>query len=451
MKRLLILAVTSLAVMFGCSENPLMESQETGDPANSADFDQEGAAILLAHRPRTGCAAGMQTYEITIENLTPATGAGASQPFSPPVLTTHGRNLHLFRPQRFASNELAQIAEDAINGPMIEWLRDSGKTRDIVEGDGVILPGTEARYEIRADARNRRLSTVFMLVNTNDGFGGLDAVKLPLFGEAVHYVMAYDAGSERNTEAASDIPGPCCGSPGAGTPTHERIMRHAGIQGVGDLDPDVYGWTEPVARVTIRRLPPTYAIEIHNLTLPTVEGGSQVFSPPILAMHGPSVRMFRVGSFASGELSLIAEDGDTGPMLARLEGSRKVAAVITGDGPIPPGGSATYELEAAGPFSRLSLAFMLVNTNDGFSGVDRLRLPHGGSVSYQLRTWDAGSEQNTELATDIPGPCCGSPGQGPDEHLPIRPHPGIQGIGDLDPADYGWTDPAARLTITRIK
>lgn len=434
--------------MFGCSENPLMESQETGDPTN---FDQDGAATLLAHQPHHGCAAGMQTYEITIENLTPATGAGSSQPFSPPVLTTHGRGLHLFRPGRFASDELSQIAEDAVNGPMLMWLKDSRKTRDVIEGDGVILPGTEARYEIRADAKMRRLSAVFMLVNTNDAFGGLDAIRLPWSGETVHYVMAYDAGSELNTEAASDIPGPCCGSPGAGTPSHERITRHKGIRGVGDLEPDVYGWREPVAKVTIRRLPPTYEIQIHNLTPQTVEGGSQVFSPPILATHGPSVRMFRVGAFASDAMSRIAEDGDTGPMLAMLEGSRRVTAVLTGDAPIPPGASATYELEAAGPFTRLSLAFMLVNTNDGFSGVDRLRLPRGGSVSYHLRTWDAGSEQNSELATDIPGPCCGSPGQGPDEHLPIRPHAGILDVGDLDAADYGWEDPAARLTITRIK
>jgi len=34
-------------------------------------------------------------------------------------------------------------------------------------------------------------------------------------------------------------------------PEGELIRPHPGILGVGDLDPDLYGWTEPVAMIVI--------------------------------------------------------------------------------------------------------------------------------------------------------------------------------------------------------
>lgn len=254
MKLLLSLMAASLVALSGCSENPVNPSTTPGDPAEDAGFDQESSFTVPAIDPDDGAPAGVQTYEVMIENLTPATGAGASQPFSPPVLVTHNRSLRMFRVGRFASPQLAQIAQDAVNGPMLELLKSSGKTGEVVEGGGVILPGQVASYEIHANVAMRRLSLAFMLVNTNDGFSGLDAVRLPRHGKVVYYLRAYDAGSEQNTELTSEIPGPCCGSPGVGTTTHERIAHHAGILGVGDLDPAVYGWPEPVAKLTITRI-----------------------------------------------------------------------------------------------------------------------------------------------------------------------------------------------------
>jgi hypothetical protein len=446
-----MLAAAAALLLWGCSDDPPTGLDGGESIAEQAQPSDDGNALMISTNADHGVARWVQTYEIVVENLTPATGEGSSQPFSPPVLATHRGNFHMFRPGTIASDELAAIAEDAVSGPMIDLLENSSKVFDIVAGDAVILPGGEARFEIQTAGGSRDLSAVFMLVNTNDAFGGLDGVRLPIRGEKVFYVRAYDAGSELNSELASDIPGPCCGSPGEGTPTHERIARHAGIAGGADLDPAVYGWTEPVAKLTIRRVNPTYEVTVENLTPATVPGGSQPFSPPILATHHPDIRIYRVGGYASDELSRLAEDGDNGPLAAKLDGSRKVHDVVTGGGVILPGGSATYQIEAPHVFARLSMAFMLVNTNDAFSGVDRLRLPAGGSVSYHLKAYDAGSEQNTELASDIPGPCCGSPGQGTDEHRRIWRHSGIAGTGDLDADDYGWSESTAKLTVTRIK
>ena len=66
--------------------------------------------------------------------------------------------------------------------------------------------------------------------------------------------MAYDAGSERNNELRSHIPGPCCNNPFVRDPEGALIAPHAGITGVGELDPAVYGWDEPVVKITIERL-----------------------------------------------------------------------------------------------------------------------------------------------------------------------------------------------------
>jgi Spondin_N len=193
-------------------------------------------------------------YEVTLENLTPATGMGSSQPFSPAILATHDGSVRVFRPGRRASDELKMVAEDAINDPLVDRLMHSHHVAAVTQGTAPIGPGGIQTWTIEGDRGANRLSMVFMLVNTNDGFSGIAGLKLPRHGEVVRMVQAWDAGTEENTEAISDIPGPCCGHPGAGTDTHGRIRPHEGILGVGDLDPTVWGWDGNVARITVKRV-----------------------------------------------------------------------------------------------------------------------------------------------------------------------------------------------------
>ena len=193
-------------------------------------------------------------YEVTLENLTPATGDISSQPFSPPVLATHKSGIQLFKRHHYASDELRQIAEDAVNGPMVERLKNSRKVAFVVEGTGVIFPEESDSFIIKAKRGYNKLSLVCMLVNTNDAFAGISKAKLPRRGEKIYYIYAYDAGTEKNTELTDHIPGPCCGNPLVRVPTHEKIKYHHGIMGIGDLDPGIYGWNKKVAKLTIRRV-----------------------------------------------------------------------------------------------------------------------------------------------------------------------------------------------------
>jgi hypothetical protein len=237
---LLMVGTLSLA-LFGCSQET-----PTGLADGSSEFGEDKSA--------SGFEGPAGNYEVIVENMTPATGAGSSQPFSPPILATHKGDFHVFQAGSAASDELAQLAEDAVSDPLVDMLHASDRVQAVAMGGGVILPGGDMRLEIEASPGSRNLSAVFMLVNTNDAFGGLDCVKFPLNGEATYWVHAMDAGSEENTELATDIPGPCCGSPGMGTDEFGVVRAHEGILGVGDLDAEVFGWEGAIAKVTVRRI-----------------------------------------------------------------------------------------------------------------------------------------------------------------------------------------------------
>jgi len=234
-----------LAVIFAvsCSQDTMSglessnQSNLAGNPSsNSTDLHMEA------------------TYDIKIENLTPATVAGASQPLSPPVIASHSPDFRIFHIGAYASDELRNVAEDAINGPLVSLLQNSDDVYNMTTGSGPILPGSNDSFSLKAKRGYHKISFVSMLVNTNDAFTGMDKVTLPEKGSKTYYLRSYDAGTEKNTELTSDIPGPCCGNVQVRVPTHERIQFHSGILGIGDLDPAIYDWDDPVAKVTITRM-----------------------------------------------------------------------------------------------------------------------------------------------------------------------------------------------------
>ncbi len=199
----------------------------------------------------------------------------------------------------------------------------------------------------------------------------------------------------------------------------------------------------------------TYNVTIENLT------SGQPFTPPVVAAHTSGMDVFEVGQAASAEVQAIAENGNNDPLVALLGGSAAVVDSATGTAPVKPGESATITVEAPAG-SLLSVVFMLICTNDGFSGVDSMTLAASGSESVDANAYDAGTETNTEDFADIVPPCpdligvsSADAGTGEtntllDEDGVIAQHAGIQGNlaeSDLTVADHGWTDPVARITV----
>ena len=189
----------------------------------------------------------------------------------------------------------------------------------------------------------------------------------------------------------------------------------------------------------------TWDVTITNLTRP----GSQPLSPPLFVVHSARADVWSLGEIATHPVAAIAEDANNAPAEAAFAQLEGVSDVFTGaGGPIPPGASRTYTVETSGHSSRLSVLTMLVNTNDGFTGLDSLRL-RGHGETRSTMAYDAGSELNNEEIAFIPGPCCNHPFVRDPEGALIRMHEGITGRGDLSPATYGWSGPVTRIQVSR--
>jgi len=212
------------------------------------------------------------TYKVTIFNLT------AGQPFTPPVVVTHRKRTSLFSVGDQASEGVRSIAENGNNVPLITALSGDVNVSHIVEGTAPVVPAnnpggspfeSSVTFTITTDKKARFLSFVSMLICTNDGFTGINSVRLPNKRKTV-YSAGYETRTERNTEDFADIVPPCQGligesSDDAGTGASDPLLAengviipHVGIVGDNDLQPAIHGWSDPVAKIVIERVRRNY-------------------------------------------------------------------------------------------------------------------------------------------------------------------------------------------------
>jgi hypothetical protein len=204
----------------------------------------------------------------------------------------------------------------------------------------------------------------------------------------------------------------------------------------------------------------TYRVTLVNLTT------GQPFSPPLLATHTHDVDVFTVGRPASDGVRLIAEDGDNASLTAALNGTPGVHQVVASSTPLhrlggPGSAVMRTTIEATGAANRLSIATMLICTNDGFSGVDSVRLPGGFVPSFHLaQAYDASTEANEQTAATIVDPCGAiGPVSIPADGLNQRPatsgviamHPGIVPGKGILTAAHVWRGPVLAIIIQRVK
>ena len=192
-----------------------------------------------------------------------------------------------------------------------------------------------------------------------------------------------------------------------------------------------------------------YEVKITNLT------SGQIFSPPIVITHKPDFTLFNLGEMASDELAALAEEGNTGP-LANLVNDYSNTSYSVAGGPILPGDTAVIEVTAKPGAWTISLAGMLVTTNDAFFAVRSMVIPALGKKEITAEAYDAGTEYNSEDCTYIPGPPCNSH----NSHDPTEAegyvyiHSGIHGSGldpeMVNPSQFDWRNPVALVTVRRI-
>jgi len=197
-----------------------------------------------------------------------------------------------------------------------------------------------------------------------------------------------------------------------------------------------------------------FEITITNITK------NQIFAPPIVISHARDFHLFNLGEPSSAALSLMAEDGDTSMIYEDAMADGLVFDVTKADGPVMPGQSVTLEIDVNYLTSNITVAGMLVNTNDGFFAIDgaAVKIRYFKSAPQRNNAllayvYDAGSEANTESCDHIPGPPCGSGGvrvtDGAEGY--VYPHAGLHGGGDLMVSEYGWAGPVAKVEYRRVQ
>ncbi|MGD8109276.1 spondin domain-containing protein [Vibrio sp. TRT 17S01] len=197
-----------------------------------------------------------------------------------------------------------------------------------------------------------------------------------------------------------------------------------------------------------------YTVTVKNVM------ANQPLSPLAVLSHNNQFSLFTVGESASTELEYLAEGGSNAELLALSSSSRNVHRSASGNGVIVPGGTDSVTIKVnphRGGY--LSVASMLVNTNDAFvakNAFDIKSLSVGESYQMTMNVWDAGTEGNDESAATIPGPAGGGEGfnAARNDDDAVTFHPGVVSqddglIGSALSANHRFLNPGAVITITR--
>jgi len=183
----------------------------------------------------------------------------------------------------------------------------------------------------------------------------------------------------------------------------------------------------------------TYSVKVTNLT------AAQPMSPVVVS----SAPLFSVGESASMGLEKLAEGGDNSDLVNENS--------VSGTKLIMP--SQNDEVMIDTKVQKLSLASMLVKTNDAFVGLDSYNLSSldlNSVVEITLPVYDAGTEENSESNSTVPG--LGGEGFNSTRESinQVSIHSGIiskdEGLisSNLSAMDK-FNNPATRVIITRVK
>lgn len=196
--------------------------------------------------------------------------------FTPLLITAHGEDEHLFEAGASASTALRAMAEGGDISGLEAQVGGADDDTASNPAAGLLGPGSTVSVDLNTDTTgNAALSLVAMILPTNDGFVGLDALTIPQeSGTHVYYLLAWDAGTEANDErvvgadggapGTSGIPadpGGHAGTNGTGVTGNEEnamVHIHRGVLGDGDptggasdLDSTAHRWLNPVAKLVI--------------------------------------------------------------------------------------------------------------------------------------------------------------------------------------------------------
>lgn len=205
-------------------------------------------------------------------------------------------------------------------------------------------------------------------------------------------------------------------------------------------------------------------ITIQNLT------HGITYTPFIVVGHDASFHIFRSGTTASAGLRALAEGGNVSGVNTDATAANGVVVTDPNNGLLAPGATTPSFSIDTGTHQYLSVAAMLLPTNDGFAGLDSWHIPSTpGTYTLNLNAYDAGTEANNELvvngggtpgvlgipASPVPGGVNGTGLTDPNPNTNVHIHPGAigdfnltGGVSDLDTRVHRWLNPVVRVTVT---
>jgi hypothetical protein len=215
-------------------------------------------ALVVVADATPASSTATKSWRITVENRTDDGPSTFGQPLSPPLVGIHSNAADLWSVGQPANEIIRYIAEDGdpfFGQPLLAAtpgvLSSAIATVPGPPEAQPIFPGQSRSFVVTTTQNHNRLSLAMMLGATNDAFTGLDSLHLNGRG-GVYDVDAYDAGTERNSEDAAFLA--VFLSLYSRDPEHGVIHPHPGLRGDNDLSAAMWGWTDPVARITIERI-----------------------------------------------------------------------------------------------------------------------------------------------------------------------------------------------------
>lgn len=227
-----------------------------------AACDNDSGEVFQPSPPPPPPPPAMATFDVTVSNLT------NGQPLSPVAVIAHVDGYNVFTVGTAATAGLEVLAEGGDNADLIA--EADGDANVLATGSGAAPIGpagseTVSITVLESDVANLRISAATMLVNTNDAITVVNAADVSGLAAGDSWstrTIAYDAGTEADTEQAAHIPGPAGGGEGfnaARDDEADRVSMHSGVvsQDDGFATSDLTGnhrFDNPVATIRIERV-----------------------------------------------------------------------------------------------------------------------------------------------------------------------------------------------------
>lgn len=389
--------------------------------------------LALVVAPAGYANSGSTQFVVRIENI--SDNSALPGPYAPGVWAVHDTANPLFTANMADyGNGLEALAEDGDPSGLAAALAgqagvsNSGAFNTPVGagGPGPILPGDAYQFVATADSTNRYLSFGTMFVFSNDAFFAPDGMGIelfdgadnPVYGDVTNQVLLWDAGTEVNEGPGS---GPNQPANGGGA--------------VGATEGGVTQFTNSTRAVPIGSGIATIEVtEVggdYTITLTNVSGTSGAIDSPIApvfyATHNDTWALFTGGAPDFGDgLEILAEDGDPSTLVASHTGAAGTDTVgAEGAGGVGTGGSFQFTVTPNATYPYLTIAAMVVATNDGFLAFDEMGValldgvgnprPAGdveAEMNARLAVWDAGTEANEVPGVGPNQPLNGGPATG---------------------------------------